>query len=146
MLDVSIRMGVLNLMEKLRDERGLSYLYITHDLASARYIADDTLVLYAGHLVEAAPSEEVMQKPLHPYTQLLLSAVSDPGRGLTKRRVEARGEIPTVINPKPGCRFANRCPHVMDVCRQQTPSLIQVTPKHRVRCYLYGPEGAPARV
>ncbi len=142
MLDVSIRMGILNLMEQLRDERGLAYLYITHDLASARYIADDTLVLYAGHLVEAAESEDVMRKPLHPYTQLLLSAVPDPGRGLVKRRVEARGEIPTVINPKPGCRFANRCPHVMDVCRQQTPPLIAITPKHRVRCYLYGPPQA----
>jgi len=139
MLDVSIRMGILNLMEKLRDEHGLSYLYITHDLASARYIADDTLVLYAGHLVEAAESEVVMRKPLHPYTQLLLSAVPDPGTALAKKRVEARGEIPTVINPEPGCRFANRCPHVMDVCRRQTPPLIAIAPKHRVRCYLYGP-------
>ena len=108
----------------MRDERGLSYLYITHDLASARYIADETLVLYAGHLVEAAASEEVMGAPLHPYTQLLLSAVPDPAAGLAQRRVEARGEIPTVINPKPGCRFANRCPHVMDICRRATrPSM-----------------------
>ncbi len=142
MLDVSIRMGILNLMEKLRDERGLSYLYITHDLASARYIADDTLVLYAGHLVEAAESEEVMREPLHPYTQLLLSAVPDPGTASAKKRVEARGEIPTVINPAPGCRFANRCPHVMDVCRRQTPPLIAIAPKHRVRCHLYGPAQA----
>jgi peptide/nickel transport system ATP-binding protein len=139
MLDVSIRMGILNLMGGLRNERGLSYLYITHDLASARYLADETLVLYAGHLVEAAPSEEVMTAPLHPYTQLLLSAVPDPSTGLAKKRVEARGEIPTVINPAPGCRFASRCPHVMDVCRKETPPLIQVKPNHRVRCYLYGP-------
>lgn len=142
MLDVSIRMGILNLMATLRDERGLSYLYITHDLASARYIADDTLVLYAGHLVEAAPSEEVMSAPLHPYTQLLLSAVPDPSAGLANKKVEARGEIPTVINPKPGCRFANRCPHVMDVCRSTTPQLIEVKPGHRVRCYLYQPGAA----
>ncbi len=144
MLDVSIRMGILNMMERLRDERGLSYLYITHDLASARYIADDTLVLYAGHLVEAAPTEDVMQKSLHPYTQLLLSAVPDPSLGLVKRRVEARGEIPTVVNPTPGCRFSNRCPHVMPVCRAVTPPLIQVAPKHHVRCYLYGPEPSRA--
>jgi len=144
MLDVSIRMGILNMMERLRDERGLSYLYITHDLASARYIADDTLVLYAGHLMEAAPTAEVMRKPLHPYTQLLLSAVPDPSLGLVKRRVEARGEIPTVINPKPGCRFANRCPHVMPVCREVTPPLIQATPGHRVRCYLYGTDAPSA--
>jgi peptide/nickel transport system ATP-binding protein len=141
MLDVSIRMGILNMMAALRDERGLSYLYITHDLASARYIADRTLVLYAGHLVEAAESEEVMVKPLHPYTQLLLSAVPDPAAGLAQRRVEARGEIPTVINPKPGCRFANRCPHVMDICRRATPPLYQPQPGHRVRCYLYSPPG-----
>src|SRR5919206_2998911 len=97
MLDVSIRMGILNLMARLREERGLSYLYITHDIASARYLADETLVLYAGHLMEAAPSEDLMAEPLHPYTQLLLSAVPDPGAGLARRRVEARGEIPTVI-------------------------------------------------
>ncbi len=138
MLDVSIRMGLLNLMARLREEQGLSYLYITHDIASARYLADELLVLYAGHVMEAAPSEEVMAEPLHPYTQLLLSAVPDPATGLAKKRVEARGEIPTVINPQPGCRFANRCPHVMAICREQTPPLLQVTPQHRVRCYLYG--------
>jgi len=141
MLDVSIRMGILNMMAGLRDERGLSYLYITHDLASARYIADQTLVLYAGHLVEAAESEEVMVRPLHPYTQLLLSAVPDPAAGLVQKRVEARGEIPTVINPQPGCRFANRCPHVMDICRRATPEIYQPQPGHRVRCYLYAPPG-----
>ncbi len=143
MLDVSIRMGILNLMASLRAERGLSYLYITHDIASARYLADDTLVLYAGQVMEAAPSEAIMATPRHPYTQLLLSAVPDPGTGLAKKRVEARGEIPTVINPKPGCRFANRCPHVMPVCREQTPALIEVEPNHRVRCYLYDPVHAP---
>ena len=144
MLDVSIRMGILNLMERLREERRLSYLYITHDLASARYLADETLVLYAGHLMEKAPSEELMAQPLHPYTQLLLSAVPDPRAGLEKRRVEARGEIPVVINPKPGCRFANRCPHVMDVCRARTPALAEVQrpgtgvpARHWVRCHLY---------
>ncbi len=137
MLDVSIRMGILNMMAHLRDTRGVSYLYITHDLASARYIADETLVLYAGHLVEAASSDELMDEPLHPYTRLLLSAVPDPRRGLDKRHVEARGEIPTVINPTPGCRFANRCPHVMNVCRAVTPPLIEIRPNRRVRCHLY---------
>jgi len=137
MLDVSIRMGILNMMARLRDARGVSYLYITHDLASARYIADETLVLYAGHLVEAASSDALMDEPLHPYTRLLLSAVPDPRHGSGKQRVEARGEIPTVINPRPGCRFANRCPHVMDVCRAATPPLIEIRPSHRVRCHLY---------
>jgi peptide/nickel transport system ATP-binding protein len=144
MLDVSIRMGILNMMASLRDEQGLSYLYITHDLASARYLADETLVLYAGHLVESAPSDELMDDPLHPYTRLLLSAVPNPRKGLSRRRVEARGEIPTVINPKPGCRFANRCPHVMDVCRAVTPALAEIRPNHRVRCHLYGPSTVAA--
>jgi peptide/nickel transport system ATP-binding protein len=141
MLDVSIRMGILNLLAQLRDERGLSYLYITHDIASARYLANDTMVLYAGQIMEVAPSEELLQEPLHPYTKLLLSAVPDPSRGLSHTRIEARGEIPTVINPKPGCRFANRCPLVMDVCRQVTPGLRMVRPGHQVRCHLYN-EGA----
>jgi peptide/nickel transport system ATP-binding protein len=143
MLDVSIRMGILNMMAALRDERGLAYLYITHDLASARYLADDTMVLYAGHVVESGPSEEVMRDPLHPYTQLLLSAVPNPAAGAV-RRVEARGEVPAVINPQPGCRFANRCVHVMDICRQATPALMEVRPGRQVRCYLYGKESMPA--
>lgn len=142
MLDVSIRMGILNLMAGLRTERNLSYLYITHDIASARYLADDTIVLYAGQAMEKAPSEELMAEPLHPYTQLLLSAVPDPSTGLAKKRIEARGAIPTVINPQPGCRFANRCPHVMPVCRSTTPQLIDVSPGHAVRCFLYGTASA----
>jgi len=92
MLDVSIRMGILNLMARLRDEQGLSYLYITHDLASARYLADEIMVLYAGQVMEKASSEEIMQEPLHPYTRLLLSAVPDARRG-DRRKIEARGDI-----------------------------------------------------
>jgi peptide/nickel transport system ATP-binding protein len=138
MLDVSIRMGILNLMGRLRDERGLSYLYITHDLASARYLANEIMVLYAGQVMELAPSEEVMREPLHPYTRLLLSAVPDPQRR-AEQRIEARGEIPVVVNPKPGCRFANRCPHVFAACRSITPDLIEVKPRHFVRCHLHDP-------
>jgi peptide/nickel transport system ATP-binding protein len=141
MLDVSIRMGILNLMKELRDEHDLSCLYITHDLASARYLAEETLVLYAGQLMEAAPSGELMSEPLHPYTRLLLSAVPDPKTSLQKRRIEARGEIPTIVNPAPGCRFSNRCPLVMDICRRVTPGLTEPQPGHRVRCHLYD-EGA----
>ncbi|HLJ68666.1 MAG TPA: ABC transporter ATP-binding protein [Chloroflexota bacterium] len=142
MLDVSIRMGILNLLAQLRDQHGVSYLYITHDLASARYLADETLVLYAGQLMESARSEELMAEPLHPYTRLLLSAVPDPRTSLEKRRVEARGEIPVVINPAPGCRFAGRCPLVMDICRQVTPVVTEPRPGHRVRCHLYGSPAA----
>lgn len=145
MLDVSIRMGILNLMKQLRDDRALSCLYITHDLASARYLAEETLVLYAGQLMESAPSGELMTDPLHPYTRLLLSAVPDPRTSLKKHRIETRGEIPTIVNPIPGCRFANRCPLVMDVCRQITPDLTEPLPGHRVRCHLYGETGVPGR-
>jgi peptide/nickel transport system ATP-binding protein len=139
MLDVSIRMGVLNMMAQLRDDRGMSCLFITHDLASARYLANETIVLYAGQLMESAPSEELMAKPLHPYTHLLLSAVPDPRKSLEKRRIDTRGEIPQVVDPKPGCRFANRCPHVMDICRRETPTITEPAPGHQVRCHLFGP-------
>src|SRR5205823_13591233 len=90
MLDVSIRIGVLNLMLKLKEERGLALLYVTHDLASARYVADEMLVMYAGQIVEHGPTEEVLQNPLHPYTRLLISAVPDPGAGLDLKRIERR--------------------------------------------------------
>ncbi len=140
MLDVSIRMGVLNLLKQLRDERDLAYLYITHDLASARYIADETMVLYAGHLMEKAPSKALMRDPQHPYTRLLLSAAPNPARA--KTRVEARGEIPTIINPKPGCRFAPRCPLVMPICRERTPDVTEARPGHLVRCYAAQPAHA----
>ncbi len=139
MLDVSIRMGILNLMERLKEEHGISFLYITHDIASARYIGDRTIVMYAGHMVEGADSDELMHNPAMPYTQLLLSAVPNPHAGLTARKVEARGDIPSLIDPPPGCPFANRCPHVMEVCRQFMPGREYVAPDHWVRCHLYGP-------
>ena len=136
MLDVSIRMGILNLMERLKHERGLAYLYITHDLASARYIGDRTHVMYAGRMVEGAPSEELVANPAHPYTKLLLSAVPDPRSA--RMRVEARGEVPSLVDPPPGCPFAARCPHVMPVCREIMPGAVDVAPRHWVRCHLYG--------
>jgi peptide/nickel transport system ATP-binding protein len=139
MLDVSIRMGVLNLMERLKEERGIAYLYITHDIASARYIGDRTIVMYAGHMVESAPSTDLMDEPAHPYTQLLLSAVPDPRRPLSTRAVVARGEVPSLIDPPPGCPFAARCPKVMDVCRKVMPGVEWVDKQHWVRCHLYGP-------
>lgn len=143
MLDVSIRMGVLNMIRDLRDRHQVSCLFITHDLASARYVADRTLVLYAGHLMEQAASEELMAAPLHPYTRLLLSAVPDPRRGARAERVPARGEIPALVNPGPGCRFAGRCPHVMDICRRETPTVAEQSPGRRVRCHLYPPTALP---
>ncbi len=149
MLDVSIRMGILNLMQQLKEERGIGFLYITHDLASARYIGDRTIVMYAGHMVESAESTELMDRPAHPYTNLLISAVPNPQAGLVTNEEEVRGEIPSLIDPPPGCPFAPRCPHVMDVCRQIMPGPEVVSPNHWVRCHLFGPggtlaDGAPA--
>lgn len=137
MLDVSIRIGILNLMHELRRTKNISFLYITHDIASARYIADEVLVMYAGQVVERGETDAVLQNPLHPYTRLLLSAVPNPEAGLKQHRVEAKGEIPTIIDPKPTCRFASRCPNVMQHCTRQVPRLAEVEPGHWARCYLY---------
>jgi peptide/nickel transport system ATP-binding protein len=137
MLDVSIRMGVLNLMEGLKEERGIGFLYITHDLASARYLGDRTMVMYAGHVVESGESLDLMENPHHPYSQLLLSAVPNPESDLTTREVQARGEVPSLIDPPPGCPFAPRCPQVMEVCRQVMPGVSTITSEHWVRCHLF---------
>jgi peptide/nickel transport system ATP-binding protein len=137
MLDVSIRIGILNLMLHIKEQRRIAFLYITHDIASARYVADEVIVLYAGQVVERGETEAVLQTPLHPYTRLLLSAVPDPATGLQNQRLEARGEVHAVIDPPPGCRFANRCPLATDACRASTPELIEVQPGRRVRCPLF---------
>jgi peptide/nickel transport system ATP-binding protein len=108
MLDVSIRIGLLNVMAKLREQEGVSFLYITHDIASARYVSDRLMVMYAGHIVEAGPTEAVLANPKHPYTQLLLSAVPDPRAPLAVDAETDRGEPPKVINPTAGCRFRGR--------------------------------------
>jgi peptide/nickel transport system ATP-binding protein len=140
MLDVSIRMGILNLIEQLKEERGIAYLYITHDLASARYIGDKIMVMYAGRMVEGGDCEEIMGYPSHPYTQLLLSAVPDPHAGLhTQKEIAARGEVPSLIDPSPGCLFAARCPKAMEICRQVMPGPTDVRPNHWARCHLFGP-------
>jgi peptide/nickel transport system ATP-binding protein len=139
MLDVSIRMGVLNLIHKLKDDRGISFLYITHDLASARYIGDKIMVMYAGHMVEGGDSETIMKHPAHPYTRLLLSAVPDPHSGLrTDKNSRARGEVPSLINPPSGCPFAARCTQVMEICHKVMPESMKIDPEHWVRCHLYG--------
>jgi peptide/nickel transport system ATP-binding protein len=120
MLDVSIRAGVLNMMANLREQEGVSILYITHDIASARYVADRVVVMYAGHLVETGPTEDVLQDPKHPYTQLLLSAVADPREKLESISADS-GEPPQVIDPSEGCRFRWRCPYAIDKCSEVTP-------------------------
>jgi peptide/nickel transport system ATP-binding protein len=136
MLDVSIRIGLLNLMAKLRDEEGVSILYITHDIASARYVADRLIVLYAGQIAESGPIEDVLAHPRHPYTQLLLSAVPDPRAPLTVAAETDRGEPPKVIDPAPGCRFRWRCPVAIDTCAQVTPVLAELRPGHDAACHV----------
>ena len=120
MLDVSIRVGVLNMMAGLRDQEGVSLLYITHDLASARYVADRIVVMYAGHMVEEGPTETVLSSPKHPYTQLLLSAAAEPSEKEAEIAADS-GEPPRVINPSEGCRFRWRCPYAIEKCEQVTP-------------------------
>src|SRR5438477_46793 len=141
MLDVSIRLDVLNLLLRLKDEEHLAFLFITHDIASARYFAENTLVMYAGQTVEGGPSEEVIQRPKHPYTQLLISAAPDPDRPVTgeqKKNIPARGEIPSLINPPSGCRFHPRCPHAMPVCSERFPGRTELGGGRWTNCFLYG--------
>jgi peptide/nickel transport system ATP-binding protein len=136
MLDVSIRVGVLNLMSELRARQGVSFLYITHDVASARYIADRVLVMYAGHLVEQGPTEDVLQRPKHPYTQLLVAAVPDPRAPLRLADTTDVGEPPKVVNPKEGCRFRARCPYAIATCETVTPKLRALGPRRLVACHV----------
>ncbi len=137
-LKVSIRMGVLNLMASLRDEQNIAFLYVTHDIASARYFADETLVMYAGHMVEGAPSEELVTQPQHPYTQLLLSACPDPAKGLrTDTTFEARGEVPNLSELGVGCPFAPRCRHAMTKCSQAMPPITHLSDTRWTRCFLF---------
>ena len=137
MLDVSIRLDILNLMLALKDEERLAFLFITHDIASARYFAEETLIMYAGQVMEGGPSDAVIQQPKHPYTQLLISAAPDPDRP-TDAPFQARGEIPSLITPPTGCRFHPRCPHAMPVCRQRFPGRTDLGGGHWTHCFLFG--------
>ena len=140
MLDVSIRIGLLNLMAALREDEGVSILYITHDIASARYLSDRIAVMYGGHIVEAGPTEAVLSDPKHPYTQLLLSAVPDPRAPLDPDAVADRGEPPRVIDPAPGCRFRGRCPLAVERCEAETPLLRELGPGHDTACHVAEPD------
>lgn len=135
MLDVSIRLSVLNLLRRLVQERGVALLYITHDIASARYFAKTTLVMYAGRLAEGGDSEAVTQRPAHPYTQLLVKAAPDPGR--REEVTTGAGEPPSLARPPKGCRFHPRCPHAMDICRERHPPRANLDDTHWVNCWLY---------
>ncbi|MGH3470469.1 MAG: oligopeptide/dipeptide ABC transporter ATP-binding protein [Nocardioidaceae bacterium] len=143
MLDVSIRIGLLNLMAQLREQHAVSILYITHDIASARYISDRLMVMYAGRIVEQGPVEQVISNPRHPYTQLLLAAVPDPRAPVSLDSDAETGEPPRVINPTPGCRFRWRCPLATEICAQLDPELRDMGPGHVAACHhaMAGPSG-----
>jgi peptide/nickel transport system ATP-binding protein len=143
MLDVSIRLGVLNLLADLRTDEGLTILYITHDIASARYLSDDIAVMYAGQLVESGPAVAVTDSPAHPYTRLLLSAAPDPAQPLSTP-LPGHGAIPSLLAPPAGCRFHPRCPHAMAICSTTTPPPTEVAPGHVSSCWLHSPGHAPA--
>ncbi|HEY1704609.1 MAG TPA: ABC transporter ATP-binding protein [Trebonia sp.] len=135
MLDVSIRLGILNLLGELRDQEKLAILYVTHDIASARYFADTMTVMYAGRVVESGPTLQVTDNPQHPYTRLLLDAAPDPERE-TPATMQARGSAPSLISPPSGCRFHPRCPLAMPICSEQQPPQIPVGEGHVAACWL----------
>ncbi|MDD1794194.1 ABC transporter ATP-binding protein [Enterovibrio makurazakiensis] len=137
MLDVSIRAGVLNLMEEMKFEKEMALLYITHDIATARYIAEDLAVMYVGHMVEWGDCEEIIHRPQHPYTRLLVSAVPDPSKSIHQQLEGNKGEIPLWTPDSAGCPFAGRCLHATEKCREKLPSVTKLADNHYVRCYLY---------
>lgn len=134
-LDVSIQAQILNLLKQLQREYGLTYLFITHNLAVVRYFSDEIAVMYLGKIVEQAPAERLFSKPMHPYTKALFDAVPQPivGEGRVERQL-IRGEITSAVNLPDECRFCSRCDYVMDACRQKDPPLIEIAPGHRVAC------------
>lgn len=132
-LDVSIQAQVLNLLQDLQEQQGLTYMFVTHDLSVVRHISDDICVMYLGQLVETSPSAELFRSPLHPYTKALLSAIPSTDIDHPHERIHLKGEITSPVNPKPGCRFAARCPYVCDRCHQPQ-QLEELMPKHYVSC------------
>ena len=135
-LDVSIQAQIINLMLDLQEERGLAYMFVTHDLSVVKYISDDIMVMYLGHVVEKAPSNDLFANPLHPYTKALLSAIPVPSIRNKTKRIIMQGEITSPINPKPGCRFMARCQYVSEECTQ--PQVLEEhAQNHFVACFKY---------
>ena len=133
-LDVSIQAQIINLMLDLQEERGLAYMFVTHDLSVVKYISDDILVMYLGTMVEKAPANELFAHPTHPYTQALLSAIPEPNIHNRKKRIIMQGEITSPIDPKPGCRFMARCPYACEECNKPQ-ELREIAPNHFVACH-----------
>ena len=134
-LDVSIQAQVLNLLQDLQEQKNLSYIFVTHDMSVVKHISDDILVMYVGSMVEKCPSKKLFQAPLHPYTKGLLSAIPVPSIRRKRSRIIMQGELTSPVDPKPGCRFANRCPYAKDRCRQELPQYEEVQPEHFVACH-----------
>lgn len=136
-LDVSIQAQVVNLLVDLQRQKKLTYLFIAHDLSMVKHISDRVAVMYLGSMVEYTSSDELYRQPLHPYTQALLSAIPipDPEEEKAKRRIPIEGEIPSPVNPKPGCRFASRCKYAKDACFEEMPAFKEVLPGHFVACH-----------
>lgn len=137
-LDVSIQAQVINMLNNLQETLGLTYLFIAHDLSVVKYISDRVVVMYLGTVVETAETEELYSNPTHPYTQALLSAIpeADPDKAKSNKRIPIKGEIPSPINPKDCCRFAERCQYATDRCRGEMPKLREIKPGHMVACHL----------
>ena len=142
-LDVSVQSQILNLMVALQQEMGLTYLFISHDLAVVKHVSDRIAVMYLGRIVESAPAQSLYENPLHPYTRALLSAIPLPDPRAAKERIILKGEVPSPENPPPGCRFHTRCPRAMDLCRREEPAFKVIGMKdsqqdfHAVACHLY---------
>ncbi|RJG22580.1 ABC transporter ATP-binding protein [Paenibacillus thiaminolyticus] len=135
-LDVSIQAQILNLFRQLQEERGLTYLFISHDLSVVEHLCSRIGVMYLGSLVELAPRDELFRQPLHPYTQALLSAIPIPDPKRKRSRIVLRGDIPSPVNPPSGCKFHTRCPAAKDICRQETPLFREVGSQHYAACHL----------
>ncbi len=142
-LDVSIQAQVVNLLIKLQRDLDLTYLFIAHDLSMVKHISDRIGVMYLGHVMELTDSESLYENLMHPYTQALLSAIPepDPEAGRKKQRIELEGEVPSPINPAPGCRFASRCAYAFDPCFREVPELVEVNQGHYVACHLNNTKG-----
>ena len=141
-LDVSIQAQIMNLLDRLKDQKKLTYLFISHDLRAVRHIADRIAVMYLGKIVELTPAKSLYAEPLMPYTKALISAVPvpDPAVEATRQRIVLEGDVPSPINPPSGCRFHTRCPYAIDECRRIEPELVQIKPDHLAACIRISPE------
>lgn len=137
-LDVSIQSQIINLLLDMKEEKNLTYLFIAHDLSVVKYISTKIGVMYLGHLVEEADSDELFRNPLHPYTQALLSAVPSTTVGEKKDRIVLQGELPSPLDPPAGCPFHTRCPYAKPFCKEMKPKKLEAGSGHMVRCFLYG--------